>query len=431
MTQRLTHVRTFSAAMLLGATALTAASAASAQSNLESVYKGKQIKLISSSDAGGGYDASARLLARHMGNFLPGQPQIIVQNMPGAGGIKAANYLYNVATKDGLMIGGVHRTVPQAPMLGLPGTQFDAAKFFWLGSMNNEVSVCVSWHTSPVKTMEDALKTQMIVGGSGQNDTEQFPAVLNNIVGTKFKIISGYPSGTAVDLAMERGEVESRCGWSWSSVMTQHPDWVRDKKINILVQISSAKHPDLPNVRLIDEFAKTQEDRDVLDFLFARQVFGRPFVIPPGVAADRVAALRTAFDEAVKSPALIADAEKQKQELTPVGGLEVQALIEKLLKASPTVVARADKATEYHGPVTVAVVKSLTPKGTIAELKDDAREVVLKQADGKMFNTKVSGSRTTISVAGKDTDRKALKAGMACEITATAENEEASKITCQ
>jgi hypothetical protein len=197
------------------------------------------------------------------------------------------------------------------------------------------------------------------------------------------------------------------------------------------VQISSAKHPDLPNVRLIDEFAKTQEDKDVLDFLFARQVFGRPFVIPPGVAADRVAALRTAFDDAVKSPALIADAEKQKQELTPVGGLEVQALIEKLLKASPTVVARADKATEYNGPVTVAVVKSVTPKGTIAELKDDAREVVLKQADGKMFNTKVSGSRTTISVAGKDADRKALKAGMACEITAAAENEEASKISCQ
>ncbi len=428
MTPRSYSALALSAAVLLGATALS--SAASAQS-LESVYKGKQIKLISSSDAGGGYDSSARLLARHMGNFVPGQPQIIVQNMPGAGGIKAANYLYNVATKDGLMIGGVHRTVPQAPQLGLPGTQFDAAKFFWLGSMNNEVSVCVAWHTAPVKTMEDALKMEMIVGGSGQNDTEQFPAVLNNIVGTKFKIISGYPSGTAVDLAMERGEVQSRCGWSWSSVMTQHPDWVRDKKINILVQISSAKHPDLPNVRLIDEFAKTQEDKEVLDFLFARQVFGRPFVIPPGVAKERVDMLRAAFDSAVKSPALIADAEKQKQELTPVSGLEVQALIEKLMKASPAVVARADKATEYNGPAINAVAKVETPKGTIAELKDDSREVVLKQADGKMFNAKVSGSRTTISVAGKDTDRKALKAGMACEITAVADGEEASKIDCK
>ncbi|HEU0072001.1 MAG TPA: tripartite tricarboxylate transporter substrate-binding protein [Alphaproteobacteria bacterium] len=429
MTPRLTHARIL-VALLTGASALAVAASASAQS-IESVYKGKQIKLISSSDAGGGYDASARLLARHMGNFIAGNPQIIVQNMPGAGGIKAANYLYNVAPKDGLTIGGVHRTVPQAPMLGLPGTQFDAAKFSWLGSMNNEVSVCVAWHTAPVKTMEDALKMEMIVGGSGQNDTEQFPAVLNNIVGTKFKIISGYPSGTAVDLAMERGEVQSRCGWSWSSVMTQHPDWVRDKKINILVQISSAKHPDLPNVRLIDEFAKTQEDKDVLDFLFARQVFGRPFVIPPGVATERVNALRTAFDDAVKSPALIADAEKQKQELTPVSGLEVQALIEKLLKASPAVVARADKATEYHGPVSKAVAKVETPKGTIAELKDDAREVVLKQADGKMFNAKVSGSRTTITVAGKEGDRKALKAGMACEITAVASGEEASKIACQ
>ena len=430
MTPRLTHARILTA-LLAGASALVVAGAASAQSNIEAVYKGKQIKLISSSDAGGGYDASARLLARHMGNHLPGQPQIIVQNMPGAGGIKAANYLYNVATKDGLMIGGVHRTVPQAPQLGLPGTQFDPVKFHWLGSMNNEVSVCVSWHTSPVKTMEDALQREMIVGGSGQNDTEQFPAVLNNIVGTKFKIISGYPSGTAVDLAMERGEVESRCGWSWSSVMTQHPDWVRDKKINILVQISTAKHPDLPNVRLIDEFAKNEKDKEVLDFLFARQVFGRPFVIPPGVAMDRVNALRAAFDAAVKSPELIADAEKQKQELTPVSGLEVQALIEKLMKASPEIVAAADKATEYRGPVSKAVAKVETPKGTIAELKDDAREVVLKQADGKMFNAKVSGTRTTISVAGKEGDRKALKTGMACEITAVAAGEEASKIVCQ
>ncbi|HEY4134069.1 MAG TPA: tripartite tricarboxylate transporter substrate-binding protein [Alphaproteobacteria bacterium] len=351
MTSRPHHALILGAAILCGGVAV--ATAASAET-LEELYKGKQIKLISSSDAGGGYDQSARLLARFLGNHLPGNPQVIVQNMPGAGGIKAANYLYNVATKDGLMIGGVHRTVPQAPMLGLPGTQFDATKFFWLGSMNNEVSVCVAWHTAPVKTMEDAMKTEMFVGGSGQNDTEQFPAVLNNIVGTKFKIISGYPSGTAVDLAMERGEVQSRCGWSWSSVMTQHPDWVTDKKINILVQISTAKHPDLPNVRLIDEFAKTQEDKDVLDFLFARQVFGRPFVIPPGVAMDRVDALRAAFDASVKDPALKAEADKQKMELTPVSGVEVQALIEKLMKASPDVVARADKATEYHGPVAKA-----------------------------------------------------------------------------
>ena len=314
--------------------------------SLEQLYKGKQIKLISSSDVGGGYDASARLLARFMGNHLPGNPQIVVQNMPGAGGIKAANYLYNVAPKDGLTIGGVHRTVPQAPQLGLPGTQFDAAKFNWLGSMNNEVSVCVAWHEAPVKTIEEAMSKTLIVGGSGANDTEQFPAVLNNIIGTKFKVISGYPSGTAVGLAMERREVDGRCGWSWSSVVTQQGDWIRDKKINILLQISLAKHPDLPNVPLVMDYAKTEQDKQVLEFLFARQIMGRPFLAPPGVPTDIVAALRKAFDDASKDPALVAEADKQKQELTPVSGIAVQTLVEKLLKTPKEVVAIADKATE-------------------------------------------------------------------------------------
>lgn len=428
MTPRSNSVLTLGAA-LLAATAIT--SVAGAQS-VESFYKGKEIRLTSSSDVGGGYDATARLLARFMPNHLPGNPRMIVQNMPGAGGIKAANYLYNVAPKDGTAIGGVHRTVPQAPQLGLPGTQFEADKFFWLGSMANEVSVCVAWHEAPVKTMKDALEKELIVGGSGANDTEQFPAVLNNIIGTKFKIISGYPSGTAVNLAMERREVDARCGWSWSSLVQQQSDWLKDKKINILAQVTTTKHEDLPDVPLVSEFAKSEADKQILDFLFARQVMGRPFVIPPGVPMDRVTALRAAFDAAMKDKALLAEGDKQKLEISPVSGVEVQQLVARLLKTPPDLVDAAEKATVWRGPaVTKAVAKVETPKGTIAELKDDAREVVLKQADGKMFNAKVSGSRTTISVAGKDTDRKALKTGMACEITAVANGEEASKIACQ
>lgn len=343
MTQGPTRAVTWTISVLAGVAVLSGSLHAQ---SLEQLYAGKQIKLISSSDVGGGYDASARLLARFMSNHIPGKPQIVVQNMPGAGGIKAANYLYNVAPKDGLTIGGVHRTVPQAPQLGLPGTQFDASKFHWLGSMNNEVSVCVAWHEAPVKTIEQAMTDTLIVGGSGANDTEQFPAVLNNIIGTKFKVISGYPSGTAVGLAMERREVDGRCGWSWSSVVTQQSDWLRDKKVNILLQISLAKHPDLPNVPLVMDYAKTEQDKLVLEFLFARQIMGRPFLAPPGVAPNIVLALRTAFDDAVKDPALVAEAEKQKQELTPVGGVAVQTLVEKLLKTPKDVVAIADKATE-------------------------------------------------------------------------------------
>ena len=427
MTPRSNSVLTLGAA-LLAATAIT--SVASAQS-VENFYKGKEIRLTSSSDVGGGYDATARLLARFMPNHIPGNPRMIVQNMPGAGGIKAANYLYNVAPKDGTAIGGVHRTVPQAPQLGLPGTQFEADKFFWLGSMANEVSVCVAWHEAPVKTMKDALEKELIVGGSGANDTEQFPAVLNNIIGTKFKIISGYPSGTAVNLAMERREVDARCGWSWSSLVQQQSDWLKDKKINILAQVTTTKHEDLPNVPLVSEFAKNESDKQILDFLFARQVMGRPFVIPPGVPMERVTALRAAFDAAMKDKALLAEGDKQKLEISPVSGVEVQQLVARLLKTPQDLVDAAEKATVWRGPVTKAVAKVETPKGTIAELKDDAREVVLKQADGKMFNAKVSGSRTAITVAGKDSDRKALKTGMACEITAAAAGEEASKIACQ
>jgi tripartite-type tricarboxylate transporter receptor subunit TctC len=266
--------------------------------------------------------------------------------MPGAGGIKAANYLYNVAPKDGLTIGGVHRTIPQAPQLGLPGTQFDPAKFHWLGSMNNEVSVCVAWHEASVKTIDEAFQKELIVGGSGANDTEQFPAVLNNIIGTKFKVISGYPSGTAVSLAMERREVDGRCGWSWSSMVTQQGDWLSEKKVNILLQISLEKHPDMPNVPLVMDYAKSEQDKQVLEFLFARQVMGRPFLAPPGVAPEIAAALRKAFDDAVKDPALVAEADKQKQELTPVSGKVVQDLVEKLLKTPKEIVAVADKATE-------------------------------------------------------------------------------------
>ena len=427
MTPRSNSVLTLGAA-LLAATAIT--SVASAQS-VENFYKGKEIRLTSSSDVGGGYDATARLLARYMPNHMPGNPRIIVQNMPGAGGIKAANYLYNVAPKDGLAIGGVHRTVPQAPQLGLPGTQFDANKFFWLGSMANEVSVCVAWHESPVKTIQQAMQQELVVGGSGANDTEQFPAVLNNIIGTKFKIISGYPSGTAVNLAMERREVDSRCGWSWSSLVQQQSDWLKDKKINILAQISTEKHPDMPNVPLVMDFAKTAEDKQVLEFLFARQVMGRPFVIPPGVPMERVTALRAAFDAAMKDKALIAEGTKQKLEISPTSGVAVQQLVDRLLKTPKNLVKAAADATVWRGPVTKVEVKLATPKGTISELKNDSREVVLKQSDGKMFNAKVSGSRTAITVAGKNSDRKALKTGMACEITAAASGEEASKIACQ
>ena len=309
-------------------------------------FKGKQIKLIVGSNAGGNYDQYGRFLARHMGKHIPGGPSFVVQNIPAAGGIQAANILYNVAPKDGLTIAHLQRTIPQAALVGLPGTEYDATKFTWLGSLNNEVTVCVAWHEAPVKTLQDVMTRELIIGSQGQTDGDQFPAVLNSVIGTKFKMVSGYTGGGGILLAMEQREVDGRCGWSWSSIQTQRPEWLRDKKINVLVQTSLDKHPDLPNVPLAIDFVKSEEQRQALEFLFGRNVVGRVFAAPPGVAADRVAVLRTAFDAVTKDPEAIAEADKQKLELTPVSAAEVEMLVEKFHKTPKQVIDAVEKASQ-------------------------------------------------------------------------------------
>ena len=322
-------------------------SAANAQTP-EEFYKSKQIRLIVSSEPGGGYDNYARLVARHLGNHIPGNPSVIVQNMPGAGGLTAANNIYNIAAKDGTVIGHVQRNVPFMAIQGQQGPRFDPTKFNWLGSLNNEVNVCVSWHTSNVKTVQDALKTELVVGGSGPNDTEVTPALLNNILGTRFKIISGYPSSSAVTLAMERNEVEGLCS-SYSSIENRNAHWLRDKKINFLVQNSVRKHPDLPNVPLALEFAKSEEDRQLIELNDARLIMGRPFMAPPDVPQDRVKVLRAAFSAMAKDAGFVADAKKQNLELTPVDGDEVQALLERVSKTPKHVIERMNDAQIYKG----------------------------------------------------------------------------------
>src|SRR5215475_12794910 len=248
--------------------------------------------------------------ARYMGRFIPGNPTIVPKNMPGAGSLVLANWLYNVASKDGSAFGMIGRGTAFDPLLGSTKAQFDAAKFNWIGSMNDEVSVCVAWHTSGIVKLEDVTQKELTIGGTGPAaDTDQFPKVLNATLRTKFKIIPGYPGGNDIDLAMERGEVMGRCGWSWSSVVATHKAWVDDKKINILVQLSLTKHADLPNVPLVMDFAKTDEERQIFRLVFARQPMGRPFLAPPGVPAERTASLRKAFMDTMKDPAFLAEAD--------------------------------------------------------------------------------------------------------------------------
>jgi tripartite-type tricarboxylate transporter receptor subunit TctC len=306
-------------------------------------YKGRNIDLYIGYSVGGGYDLYARVLARHMGSHIPGNPTIVVKNMEGAGSLRLANYLYRVAPKDGTAFGIIGRGTGFDPLLGQTAAQFDATKFTWIGSGNHEVSVCVSYEgRGGVTKFEDLLTHEMTVGGTGASaDTDQFPRIVNGVLGTKMKIVSGYPGGNDVVLAMERGELQGRCGWSWSSVKATHNAWIAEKRLDILVQLSLHKHPDLPDVPLVVDLAKTDEQRQILSLIFARQVMGRPFLAPPGLPPERAEVLRRAFMETMTDPAFMADADKSQLEVNPVSGEEVQKLVAEIYKTPPEVAKKA------------------------------------------------------------------------------------------
>lgn len=330
------------AAMAVGLTPLLAASA----QNTPPFYQGKQIELDINSSVGGGYDLYARLLARHMGKHIAGNPTIVPKNMVGASGLRLANWLASAAPRDGTVIGAVSRATAFEPLLGNKAAQYDGTKFAFIGSGNDEVSVCVTWHTSGVATFADALNTEVTVGASGGigDDTYQFPALLDRMFGAKFKIVRGYPGGNEINLAMERGEVKGRCAIPWSTVKATRRDWIDDKKANFLMQFSLAKHPDLPNVPLVTDLAKTDDQRKVLKLIFGRQVMGRPFALPPGVPKARVAELRKAFDETMVDKDYLADAAKMKLEVKPVSGERIEGLIDDIYKsASPAIAHEANE----------------------------------------------------------------------------------------
>ena len=319
---------------------------ACAQSPAE-FYKGKNVEIYVGYSVGGGYDLYARLLARHMSKHIPGNPTVLPKNMEGAGSLRLANWLYNVGPKDGTVFGIIGRGTGFDPLLGNKAAQFDATKFNWIGSANNEVSICVAWHTAGVQKFSDLLTRELVVGGTSVSaDTDQFPKIANGVLGTKFKIVTGYPGGTEVGLAMERGEVQGRCGWSWSSVKSTHRQWYEEKKFNILVQLALSKHPDLPDVPLIIDLAKTDEERQILQLIFARQVMGRPFLAPPGVPPERVAALRKAFMDTMTDKDFLAETEKAQLEVNPVPGDKIQDLVKEVHQTPKEIAAKAASLLE-------------------------------------------------------------------------------------
>ncbi len=330
------------AGFILGGGCL-AVQGAAAQSVAE-FYAGKKMDMIVYSTAGSTYDMYSRLLARHMPRHLPGEPPMIVKNMVGAGGLAATRYLYAQAPRDGLTIGTISRGIPFDPLLGgNAAVEFDALKFLWLGSMSRESTLAISWHTSDVKTAKDLLSKELLVAGTGAGaDSQVVPNALNGLIATKFKIVPGYASLTTATLALERGEVSGFAYWSWGAIKSSKPDWIRDKKINLLFQ--TGEHPELTAVPNVKSLAKSESDRQALDLLFARDIMARPFLSTPEVPADRAKALRDAFAAALKDGQLLAEAEKAQMEIELVDGAEVEALIKKAYASPKDVVERVRAA---------------------------------------------------------------------------------------
>jgi tripartite-type tricarboxylate transporter receptor subunit TctC len=305
-------------------------------------FKGRNVNMEIGYSAGGGYDVYARMIARFMGKHIPGAPAVIPKNMQGAGSLRLANWIYTAAPKDGTEIGTIGRGIAFDPLLGNKNAQFDAGKFTWLGSATNEVSVCVAWEGSGITKFDDLYTKTLAVGGTGGGaDTDVFPQILNAVLGTKMKLISGYPGGNDVGLAMERGEVQGRCGWSWSSVQATHKDWITQKKIVVLVQLALSKHSDLPDVPLVTDLAKTDEQRQILKLIFARQVMGRPYLAPPGVPKERVEVLRQAFLDTMKDKEFLAEADTAQLEINPVTGPAIEKLLQEVYQTPADIAAKA------------------------------------------------------------------------------------------
>jgi hypothetical protein len=317
---------------------------AQAQDNT-TFYQGRQIKVIVGTGTGGGYDTYARLLTRHLGKHIPGNPSFVVQYMPGASGIKAVNFLYSVAPKDGTAIATFNNSMPVYQAINQPGIQFKTEELSWVGSMSKLVNVVAVWHTSGAKTIEDTKRIEIIMGATGAGGTMAgYPTLLNNTLGTKFKVITGYEGGNAINLAMERGELQGRGNLSWSSMHSVKPDWLSENKIIPIVQIGPQKEKDLQHVPLLVELAQNDEQRQIFEFVSAINAIERPFAGPPGVPKSRLDTLRRGFDMTVRDSAFIAEAAKQDVQLDPSSGEDVEILILQLANVPPAVVAKTQAA---------------------------------------------------------------------------------------
>ena len=311
-------------------------------------YKGLSMSMYVGSGAGGGYDAVGRTVARHMPKHIPGNPVIIVRNMPGAGGLINVNYMYNTAPRDGSAIAAPFNTVMVLPLLNDSAAKFDPREFTWLGSTDKQQGICVTWHTVPVKTLEDLQKREVLAGSTAPNVTPgTYPFLMNTVLGTKFKIVSGYTTG-GLRLALERGEVESICGLAIQTHLAVNPHWFRDKLVNVLFQFGLKKHRELPDAPLALDMMKTDEDRRLLEFIMIPHEFGRPFMGPPGIPPSRRAILRAAFDKMLVDPEFADESERLQQAIDPLTGAEIEGLLQRAYAMPSPIIEKA--ARILRGP---------------------------------------------------------------------------------
>ncbi len=315
----------------------------------QSFYEGKTVTIVTSTGVGGTYDVTARLIARHMARFIPGRPAMKVQNMPGGGNVLATNFMYTIAPKDGTTIASVHNAMPVHQVLDGQGVRFDASKFEWLGSTGPETEVILVWHTAGVRTLDEAKKRELILGGTGAGSgVVIIPRVMNALLGTKFKIVTGYKSSEDINIALQRGEVEARA-FSLISITAQRGDWLRDKKITFLAQVGAKRAHEIPDVPLVTELAASEEDRQVFKLISTAQGLGRPYLAPPGTPADRVATLRKAFEATMTDKAFLAEAEKLQLDIDAISAEDITQMVRETVTAPASIVARAKAAIERGG----------------------------------------------------------------------------------
>ena len=326
---------------LIGLAALAAPATA------DDFYKDKSISIVIASAAGGSYDAYARIIARNMGRYIPGNPTLVPRNMPGAAGMQATHFIYEAAPKDGTALGAPLNTVPMSQLLEPDKVTFNCAELNWIGAVASPANVLATWYTSGIKTIEDAQKKEALIGATTPGTTmEMYPLMANNLFGTKFKVITGYIGGAEINIAMERGEVQGNCAWGWVPMMATKGDWIRDGKLNVIIQTGMKAAPGHSDVPLALDLAKTDEERELMELVFVPLTFARPFAAPPGVPKERVAALRKAFADTTGDRQFLDDADKAQLEIDLVSGEEIDAILARVYKTPQAVIERAKAAME-------------------------------------------------------------------------------------